>query len=165
MWCCFSTPGFPIRTFRNQRLFAPPPDLSQLVTSFFASESQGIHRLPFSYFFLIFFHTTVCGSLSIFVDRNRCQSIINNYCTNHCRIDLSIICSIESFVFASIATCAFFCLSRLFCPTCQRTLSSIENWKLNFSFVNWLCGEYRIRTDDILLAGQALWPAELIPLL
>ena len=25
------------------------------------------------------------------------------------------------------------------------------------------CGEYRIRTDDILLAGQALWPAELIP--
>ena len=29
------------------RLFAPNPGLSQLVTSFIASESQGIHRLPF----------------------------------------------------------------------------------------------------------------------
>ena len=28
------------------RLFAPNPGFSQLVTSFFASESPGIHRLP-----------------------------------------------------------------------------------------------------------------------
>ena len=39
-------PGCPIRTSRDQGLFAPPPGFSQLITSFFASESQGIHRLP-----------------------------------------------------------------------------------------------------------------------
>ena len=44
-------PGCPIRTFRDQGLFAPPPDFSQLITSFFASESLGIHRLPFLTFF------------------------------------------------------------------------------------------------------------------
>lgn len=31
------------------RLFAPNPGFSQLVTSFFASQSLGIHRLPFFY--------------------------------------------------------------------------------------------------------------------
>ncbi len=56
---CFSSPrspplrddrlqpaGLPIRISRDQRLFAPPPGFSQLITSFVASESQGIHRLP-----------------------------------------------------------------------------------------------------------------------
>ena len=32
------------------RIFAPPRSLSQLVTSFVASESQGIHHAPFLYF-------------------------------------------------------------------------------------------------------------------
>ena len=36
--------GCPIRTSPDQRLFAPPRSFSQLVTSFFASESQGIHH-------------------------------------------------------------------------------------------------------------------------
>ena len=35
-----------IRISREQGLFAPPPGFSQLITSFVASESQGIHRLP-----------------------------------------------------------------------------------------------------------------------
>ena len=52
MWLVFNQPGCPIRKSWNQRLFAPTPGLSQLITSFFASESQGIHRLPFSYFFI-----------------------------------------------------------------------------------------------------------------
>ena len=53
---CFSSPrlpprtrvttspwsGCPIRKSPDQRLFAPPRSLSQLITSFFASESQGI---------------------------------------------------------------------------------------------------------------------------
>ena len=34
--------GCPIRKSPDQRLFAPPRSLSQLITSFFASESQGI---------------------------------------------------------------------------------------------------------------------------
>lgn len=53
VWYCFTIPGCPIRKFRDQWLFAPSPDLSQLITSFIASESQGIHRLPFSYFFFL----------------------------------------------------------------------------------------------------------------
>ena len=36
--------GCPIRKSPDQRLFAPPRSLSQLITSFFASESQGIPR-------------------------------------------------------------------------------------------------------------------------
>jgi hypothetical protein len=39
----FNGMGCPIRTSADQRLFAPPRSFSQLITSFFASESQGIH--------------------------------------------------------------------------------------------------------------------------
>jgi hypothetical protein len=57
---CFSSPGSPpdhsgspiarggcpIRAPADQRLFAPPRGLSQLIAPFFASESQGIPRAP-----------------------------------------------------------------------------------------------------------------------
>ena len=36
--------GFPIRTSPDHRLFPPPRSLSQVVASFFVSESQGIHH-------------------------------------------------------------------------------------------------------------------------
>ena len=39
--------GFPIRTSADQFVFANPRSLSQLITSFFASKSQGIPRTPF----------------------------------------------------------------------------------------------------------------------
>ena len=55
-WHRFTVPGCPIRKSRDQRVFAPTPGLSQLVTSFVASRSLGIHRLPcsrFSFFFSI----------------------------------------------------------------------------------------------------------------
>ncbi len=39
-------PGCPIRKSRDQRSLAPPPSLSQLATSFFASDSLGIPRAP-----------------------------------------------------------------------------------------------------------------------
>ena len=45
--------GCPIRKFLDQRLFASPQDLSQLITSFIASESQGIRHVPFPTFFII----------------------------------------------------------------------------------------------------------------
>ena len=51
VWLAFNQPGCPIRISWDQGLFAPPPSFSQLITSFVATESQGIHRLPFSYFF------------------------------------------------------------------------------------------------------------------
>ncbi len=42
--------GCPIRKSPDQRLFAPPRSLSQLITSFIASESQGIPRTLLSNF-------------------------------------------------------------------------------------------------------------------
>ena len=42
----FKVTGCPIRRFTDQGLFAPPRDLSQLITSFIASESQGIRHAP-----------------------------------------------------------------------------------------------------------------------
>ena len=42
--------GCPIRRFRGQGIFAPNPDFSQLITSFFASVSQGIRHAPLSTF-------------------------------------------------------------------------------------------------------------------
>ena len=41
-------PGCPIRTSADHGAFATPRSFSQLVTSFFASESQGIPHAPFS---------------------------------------------------------------------------------------------------------------------
>ena len=45
-WQASSLPGCPIRIPPDQRSFAPPRGFSQLIASFIASESQGIHRLP-----------------------------------------------------------------------------------------------------------------------
>ena len=45
-WRAFRAPGSPIRKSADLRAFAPPRGLSQLVTSFFASESLGIPRAP-----------------------------------------------------------------------------------------------------------------------
>ena len=58
-WRVFNTPGCPIRRFTDQRLFAPPRSLSQLITSFIASESQGIRHAPF-FTFLIHSPTLAC---------------------------------------------------------------------------------------------------------
>ena len=55
----FKVTGCPIRKFTDQRLFAPPRDLSQLITSFIASESQGIRHAPF-FTFLIHSPTLAC---------------------------------------------------------------------------------------------------------
>ena len=53
--------GCPIRKSADQQLFAPPHSLSQLITSFFASESQGILRTPLLTFLL---YTAIPGSFS-----------------------------------------------------------------------------------------------------
>ena len=42
----YDRPGCPIRKSWDHRLFAAPPGLSQLTTSFIASLCQGIHRAP-----------------------------------------------------------------------------------------------------------------------
>ena len=38
--------GFPIRKSTDQRILASPRGLSQPITSFFASQCQGIHKMP-----------------------------------------------------------------------------------------------------------------------
>ena len=43
--------GFPIQTSADQWIFAPPRSFSQLITSFIASESLGIHHTPFIIYF------------------------------------------------------------------------------------------------------------------
>ena len=45
-WYLFKVPGCPIRKSADQRSFAPTRSLSQLITSFIASESQGIRHVP-----------------------------------------------------------------------------------------------------------------------
>ena len=47
----FNMPGFPIRKSPDLISFADPRRLSQLITSFIASESLGIPRVPFLTFF------------------------------------------------------------------------------------------------------------------
>ena len=56
-WQAFSLPGCPIRKSADQWPFAPTRGLSQLITSFFASESQGIPYallVTFSIYLLVF---------------------------------------------------------------------------------------------------------------
>ena len=55
----FRMPGCPIRKSSDQRLFAPTRSLSQLITSFIASESQGIRHAPLLTFFISFADTCV----------------------------------------------------------------------------------------------------------
>ena len=50
-WYLFKVPGCPIRKSPDQRSFAPTRSLSQLITSFIASESQGIRHAPLLTFF------------------------------------------------------------------------------------------------------------------
>ena len=46
-WQAFSLPGCPIRRSADQGSFAPPRGFSQLIASFVACKSLGIHRAPF----------------------------------------------------------------------------------------------------------------------
>ena len=55
----FRMTGCPIRKSSDQRLFAPTRSLSQLITSFIASESQGIRHAPL-FTFLIHSPTLAC---------------------------------------------------------------------------------------------------------
>ena len=75
-WHSFRMPGCPIRKSLDQRLFAPTQSLSQLITSFIASESQGIRHAPLLTFFQTFYsHTGIdlgnCFRLSILHIRTR----------------------------------------------------------------------------------------------
>ena len=57
----FRPVGCPIRKSADQRSFAPTRSLSQLITSFIASESQGIRHVPFLTCLTVFDFRRTCG--------------------------------------------------------------------------------------------------------
>ena len=59
--------GCPIRKSWDHRLFAPPPSLSQLITSFIASQSLGIHRSLLFAFFIRLTYTKCTSHLFLLV--------------------------------------------------------------------------------------------------
>ena len=60
----FNGLGFPIRKSADHIIFANPRSLSQLITSFIASESQGIPRVPF---FTFFYLCRFCSAWYVFM--------------------------------------------------------------------------------------------------
>jgi hypothetical protein len=56
VYMSFTHVGCPIRKSPDHRVFAPPQRLSQLITSFIASESQGIRHAPLLTFCFIDTH-------------------------------------------------------------------------------------------------------------
>ena len=58
-YTAFNCVGCPIRKSSDQSLFAASRSLSQLITSFFASESQGIRHAPLLTFFLNSFKSRI----------------------------------------------------------------------------------------------------------
>jgi hypothetical protein len=72
-WLVFNQPGCPIRKSTDQRLCAPSRSLSQLITSFIASASQGIRRLPLITFLirLLYMFIPICQRTNV--------TLITNY--------------------------------------------------------------------------------------
>ena len=83
----FKVTGCPIRKFTDQGLFAPPRDLSQLITSFIASESQGIRHAPLFTFLISFTPFSQCGMIYTFSFRTKIT-----FCLLHHVIDLFFCC-------------------------------------------------------------------------
>ena len=108
--------GFPIRKSADQFIFADPRGLSQLITSFIASESQGIPRVPFLTFF---YYTAFCSVCMLF---DSCPFI-----------RYSIVWSVG--IATSFSSCfvTFKTWQRLYCcflfilllPICQRTFTPV----------------------------------------
>ena len=69
--------GFPIRISADQCLFTTPRSFSQLVTSFFGSQCQGIHLMLFfawTVFFLVLFIAWASLQLIVWVASNYSRS-------------------------------------------------------------------------------------------
>ena len=76
--------GCPIRKSAGQRIFAPYRGLSQLITSFIASVSQGIRHAPLLTLFLVdtnlmtlcMIHSETCQCCSYFSCFDSCLEIV-----------------------------------------------------------------------------------------
>ena len=98
-WHTFNMSGCPIRISADHKLCAPPRSFSQLITSFFASESLGIPHTPFSSLSLVllililnkYYHINTVANLSYFTlillfvflcDYNIPEDNCNSLCPN-----------------------------------------------------------------------------------
>src|SRR5690606_3900240 len=130
-------PGCPIRKSTDQFICADPRGLSQLITSFIASESLGIHRVPLFTFFSAYPFASICGCF---------------YYQSPPSLDIAIRKEQQRLY------CCL--LLNFFLPICQRTFRlccTPGNGGLGrFQGSITLGGEYRSRTDDLLRARQAL---------
>ena len=81
----FNGLGFPIRKSPDQFIFADPRSLSQLITSFIASESQGIPRVPFLTFF---YRMRFCSHGYVFIFRIVTSSFCHCWLSNFVNVPL-----------------------------------------------------------------------------
>ena len=121
---CLTQVGCPIRKSALHGIFAPKRGLSQLVTSFFASESQGILHVPFSPFLFLY------SERRLYIDIFRRSSVVTHTLASICRllccfdlicINLLVIYSLLSFSHISVSS------EQAEYPTCQCTLFRVEN--------------------------------------
>ena len=81
----FINTGFPIRTLPDRFLFADPRYFSQLITSFFASESLGIPHTPLVTFFVslnsINYYFLDCSSVFVYSFFAVCQRTLSSIFT------------------------------------------------------------------------------------
>jgi hypothetical protein len=116
--------GFPIRKSADQFIFADPRGLSQLITSFIASESQGIPRVPF----LTFFYLYAFCSYSMLFDSCFVYLFIS-----HQFIGLATAVPLP-FVHLKPKQRLYCCfLFQLLLPICQRTFSPVFHCGSPFS--------------------------------
>src|SRR5690606_14035148 len=139
-------PGCPIRKSTDQIICADPRGLSQLITSFFASESQGIHRVPLFTFFSAYPFASICGCF---------------YCLSYpFFLPACAPCGPHAFQPKEIQRLYCCLLLNFFLPICQRTFrlrcTPGPCGLGSFPGSVTLGGEYRSRTDDLLRARQAL---------
>ena len=138
----FIVMGFPIRKSSDQRLCAPPRSLSQLITSFIASESQGIRHAPLLAF-------KKCSNFKK-IEIQLKQDVKELFPTNS-----------EQWISTGIEP-----VSRKYRAPSEQSIH-MSNKSTTVAVVSLRCiririwpvgrgGEYRSRTDDLLRARQAL---------
>ena len=129
--CRSSAAGFPIQRSADHRIFAPTRGLSQLITSFFGSQCQGIHPTLFLF--------------------NRFMSASVRTCGRSCSLHSN------EFMFARLSACAFLWIQTLvrIHLGCLDILISLECFVL-YAVFKVRSGDGEIRTLDPLLARQVL---------
>lgn len=135
-------PGFPIRKSTNQRLFAAPRGLSQLITPFIACSCQGIHHELYLCLTPTILHVPLRRQASSLRHRNGVYTPLNALACSVCDTNPMLLVADDQ-RHSRVAPCSADDLS----------IMSKERRPL----CTGRCGVSRIRTDDLLLAKQVLY--------